>query len=84
MTTMDEKQTKLTPQELLQIMREHAKKDTKRKVGEATARGTIAGLRARGHQIPITPYLIAAADDMQALLNEVLRYRKKEKEEKKK
>lgn len=56
-----------------------ANKNTKRKVGETTARSTISMMRSWANRIPISPFHLAAADEMEALLNEVLRYREKEK-----
>lgn len=55
------------------------KLDTKRKVGETTARASIIRLRMIGNQVPIFPALLAIADEMEMLLNEVLRYRKEKK-----
>ena len=66
-----------TARELMHHYRE--KRDTKRKVSERTARGTISGLRAIANQKPIFPYLMAAADEMEMLLNEVVRYREEKK-----
>lgn len=53
-----------------------ANKDTKRKVSERTARTTIAMMRTLANNLPISPFHLAAADDMEALLNEVVKYRK--------
>jgi hypothetical protein len=54
-------------------------KETKRKVSEETARVTISMMRSLAKNIPISPFHLAAADDMEALLNEVLRYRREKK-----
>ena len=56
-----------------------ANKSTKRKVGETTARSTINLMRTLANHKPISPFHLAAADEMEMLLNEVLRYREKEK-----
>jgi len=48
----------------------------KRRVGEETARTTISMMRSLAKNVPISPFHLAAADDMEALLNEVLKYRK--------
>ena len=46
------------------------------KLSETTARQTIAMMRSIASHKPITPFHLAAADDMESLLNEVLEYRK--------
>ncbi len=56
-----------------------ANKDTVRKVGEDTARNTISMMRSLANNLPISPFHLAAADEMEALLNEVLRHRKEKK-----
>jgi hypothetical protein len=48
----------------------------KKKVGEEAARHWIKGMRSIASNIPISPFHLAAADDMESLLNEVLVYRK--------
>ena len=60
-------------------MRIKANKETTRKVSEETARVTISMMRSLAKNIPISPFHLAAADDMEALLNEVLRYRREKK-----
>ena len=54
-------------------------KSITRRVGEETARTTISMMRSLAKNIPISPFHLAAADDMEALLNEVLKYRKENK-----
>jgi hypothetical protein len=54
-------------------------KSINRRVGEETARTTISMMRSLAKNIPISPFHLAAADDMEALLNEVLKYRKENK-----
>ena len=48
----------------------------KKKVGEEAARHWIKGMRSIASNIPISPFHLAAADDMESLLEEVLVYRK--------
>jgi hypothetical protein len=48
----------------------------KKKVGEEAARHWIRGMRSIASNIPISPFHLAAADDMESLLEEVLVYRK--------
>jgi hypothetical protein len=48
----------------------------KKKVGEEAARHWINGMRSIASNIPISPFHLAAADDMESLLEEVLVYRK--------
>lgn len=48
----------------------------KKKVGEEAARHWINGMRSIASNIPISPFHLAAADDMESLLEEVLMYRK--------
>ncbi len=47
------------------------------KVGEENARHMINMMRSLASNLPISPFHLAAADDMESLLNEVLLYRKK-------
>jgi hypothetical protein len=56
----------------------------RKKVSEDTARHMIRGMRSLANNLPISPFHLAAADDMESLLNEVLEYRKKNKAEKNK
>ena len=49
------------------------------KLSERTARTTIAMMRSIASHKPITPFHLAAADEMEQLLEEVLKYRKEEK-----
>ena len=51
----------------------------RKKVSEDTARHMIRGMRSLANNLPISPFHLAAADDMESLLNEVLEYRKKNK-----
>jgi hypothetical protein len=46
------------------------------KLSETTARTTIGMMRSIASHVPISPFHLAAADDMESLLNEVLEYRK--------
>ena len=50
--------------------------EMKKKVGEEAARHWINGMRSIASNIPISPFHLAAADDMESLLEEVLVYRK--------
>ena len=52
----------------------------KRKVSEETIRHWITGMRSIASQIPISPFHLAAADDMEKMLEELLELRKKIKE----
>jgi hypothetical protein len=45
-------------------------------VGEEAARHWINGMRSIASNVPISPFHLAAADDMESLLEEVLVYRK--------
>ena len=47
-----------------------------KKLSETTARTTIGMMRSIASHVPISPFHLAAADDMESLLNEVLEYRK--------
>ena len=47
-----------------------------RKLSESTARQTIGMMRSIASHKPISPFHLAAADDMEQLLEEVLEYRK--------
>ena len=49
----------------------------KKKVGEENARHMINMMRSIATNLPISPFHLAAADDMESLLNEVLLYRKR-------
>ena len=49
----------------------------KKKVGEENARHMINMMRSLASNLPISPFHLAAADDMESLLNEVLLYRKR-------
>jgi len=46
------------------------------KLSETTARTTIGMMRSIASHKPISPFHLAAADDMERLLEEVLTYRK--------
>jgi hypothetical protein len=48
-----------------------------RKLSETTARTTIAMMRSIASHKPITPFHLMAADQMESLLEEVVKYRKK-------
>jgi hypothetical protein len=47
-----------------------------RQLSETTVRNTIAMMRSIASHVPISPFHLAAADEMEALLEEVLKYRK--------
>ena len=49
------------------------------KLSETTARTTIAMMRSIASHIPISPFHLMAADQMEKLLEEVLKYRKEKK-----
>jgi hypothetical protein len=51
-----------------------------KKLSETTARQTIGMMRSIASHVPISPFHLAAADDMESLLNEVLKYRKENNE----
>lgn len=53
------------------------KPSKKRKVSERSARVSIGMLRAQARRIPINPFHIYVADQMEQLLNEVVEARKK-------
>ena len=46
------------------------------KLSERTARFTIGMMRSMASHVPISPFHLAAADEMERLLKEVLEYRK--------
>jgi hypothetical protein len=46
------------------------------KLSERTARFTIGMMRSMASHVPISPFHLAAADEMEQLLEEVLEYRK--------
>ena len=50
-----------------------------RKLSETTARTTIGMMRSMASHVPISPFHLMAADEMEQLLEEVLRYRKEKK-----
>ena len=52
----------------------------KRKVSEETIRHWMTGMRSIASQKPIRPFHLAAADDMEKMLEELLELRKKIKE----
>jgi len=52
----------------------------KRKVSEHTIRTTISMMRSIANNRPISPFHLAAADEMEKMLEELLEFRKKEKE----
>jgi hypothetical protein len=47
------------------------------KLSETTARTTIAMMRSMASHIPISPFHLMAADQMESLLEEAIKYRKK-------
>ena len=47
------------------------------KLSERTARTTIGMMRSMAGQLPFSPFHLNAADEMEQLLEEVLKYRKK-------
>lgn len=52
-----------------------------RPLSETTARQTIAMMRSIASHKPITPFHLMAADEMEQLLEEVLKYRKEKQNE---
>ena len=50
-----------------------------RPLSETTARQTINMMRSIASHPPITPFYLMAADQMEQLLEEVLKYRKEKK-----
>jgi hypothetical protein len=52
----------------------------KRKVSEQSIRHWITGMRSIASQKPISPFHLAAADDMEKMLEELLELRKQVKE----
>ena len=52
------------------------------KLSETTARQTIAMMRSIASHKPITPFHLMAADQMEKLLEEVLKYRKEKRNDK--
>ena len=48
-------------------------------LSEKTARLTIAMMRSMANAKPISPFHLMAADEMEQLLEEVLKYRKEKK-----
>ena len=51
-----------------------------RKLSEITARQTIGMMRSIASHVPISPFHLQAAKDMEQLLEEVLEYRKEKNE----
>ena len=51
-----------------------------RKLSETTARQTIGMMRSIASHVPISPFHLQAAKDMEQLLEEVLEYRKENNE----
>ena len=51
-----------------------------RKLSESTARQTIGMMRSIASHVPISPFHLQAAKDMEQLLEEVLKYRKENNE----
>jgi hypothetical protein len=50
-----------------------------KKLSETTARTTIGMMRSMASHVPISPFHLMAADEMEQLLEEVLQYRKEKK-----
>ena len=50
-----------------------------RRLSETTARQTIAMMRSIASHKPISPFHLLAADEMERLLEEALKYRKEKK-----
>ena len=50
-------------------------------LSETTARQTIGMMRSIASHVPISPFHLQAAKDMEQLLEEVLKYRKEKKDE---
>jgi hypothetical protein len=51
------------------------------KLSETTARQTIGMMRSIASHVPISPFHLEAAKEMEQLLEEVLKYRKEKKNE---
>jgi hypothetical protein len=56
---------------------------TKRKVSEHAIRTTISMMRSLASNLPISPFHLAAADEMEKMLEELLELRKQVKEKNK-
>ena len=54
----------------------------KGKVSETTARTTIGMMRSIASRVPISPFHLMAADEMESLLNEVIKYRQENAQKK--
>ena len=52
-----------------------------RPLSETTARTTIGMMRSMANHKPISPFHLMAADEMEQLLEEVLKYRKEKTDE---
>ena len=51
-----------------------------KRLSETTARQTIGMMRSIASHVPISPFHLQAAKDMESLLEEVLKYRKENNE----
>jgi hypothetical protein len=52
----------------------------KKKLSETTARTTIGMMRSIASKVPISPFHLMAADEMESLLEEVLKHRQNAQE----
>jgi hypothetical protein len=67
----------MTPEEAQAMMLAMSSKNKVKKLSESTARSTIAIMRSMASHIPISPFHNMASDQMESLLNEVVKYRSK-------
>lgn len=67
----------MTPEEAQAMMIAMSSKNKVKKLSESTARTTIAMMRSMASHIPISPFHNMASDQMESLLNEVLKHRSK-------
>jgi hypothetical protein len=67
----------MTPEEAQAMMIAMSSKNKVKKLSESTARTTIDMMRSMARNIPVSPFHNMAADQMESLLNEVVKYRSK-------
>ena len=67
----------MTPEEAQAMMIAMSSKNKVKKLSESTARTTIAMMRSMARSIPISPFHNMASDQMESLLEEVLKHRNK-------
>ena len=71
----------MTPEEAQAMMIAMSSKNKVKKLSESTARTTIAMMRSMASHIPISPFHNMASDQMESLLEEVLKHRSKQHDE---